>query len=104
MTPLELKVAFRTMQAEITALRDRVGQLEAENAKLVSAVPEIVQMLIDSRFLASKPIDPVKVAENVKKIGKLCPHCGEKPARFFHVKNCPANKKNKGSNGEVNRN
>jgi len=30
MTPLELKTAFRVMQEELTALRDRVGALEAK--------------------------------------------------------------------------
>ena len=25
---------------------------------------------------------------------KLCPHCNEKPAHYFHVKNCPKKNKN----------
>ena len=104
MTPLELKTAFRVMQEELTALRDRVGALEAERAAeraasaafggVVRGIEEDINALSEGRMHG---------AEKPEAQRKLCPHCGEKPAYFFHVKNCQAkNKKNKGVNGEAN--
>jgi DNA repair exonuclease SbcCD ATPase subunit len=96
LTPLEQKQVLLALRAEVTALRDRVGALEAERV--------VFRQMVDNVFLASKPLDVAKVEANVeqiKKKQKLCPHCGEQPAYFFHVKSCAKNKKNKGVNGEV---
>ena len=76
MTPLELKTAFRVLREEVSALRDRVGALEARLDQTVTKTAEV-------------------------KDRKLCPHCGEVPAYHFHVVKCAKNKKNKGVNGEV---
>jgi ribosomal protein S27AE len=85
-TPLELKTAFRVLREEVSALRDRVGALEAR--------PEVTPAQV---------LDAVRTAhEPVSKDRKLCPHCGEVPAYHFHVVKCAKNKKNKGVNGEAN--
>jgi ribosomal protein S27AE len=96
MTPLEQKQVLLALRAEVNALRDRVGALEVERIA--------IRQMLDSEALASAPMDVAKVKANVeqiKKKQKLCPHCGEQPAYFFHVKSCAKNKKNKGVNGEV---
>jgi uncharacterized protein (UPF0212 family) len=45
-------------------------------------------------------IKPAQVVEKVVEVQKdsgrkMCPHCGEKPNHFFHVKTCAKNKKKK---------
>lgn len=83
MTPLELKTAFRVLREEVSALRDRVGALEAERV--------VMRQMLDCASLASKPLDVSKVEANVeqiKKTQKMCPKCGVKPAYFFHVRSC----------------
>jgi hypothetical protein len=82
LTPLELKQVLLALRAEVNALRDRVGALEAR--------PEVTPAQV---------LDAVRAAHEPVK--KMCPHCGEKPAYHFHVKSCAKNKKNKGVNGEV---
>jgi len=78
MTPLELKQAFRVLEArvkvlesEVTAIRNRVGSLEAK--------PEVTP---------AEVLEAVKQAHTPEKPKKLCPKCGKKPGYFFHVKNC----------------
>jgi hypothetical protein len=60
----------------------RVKALEAKVAALEAAVQK---MTLPPATPAEKPV-----------VQKLCPHCNAVPAYYFHVKNCPANKKNKG--------
>lgn len=70
MTNLELKAALNVLRAEVTALRDRVGALEAK--------PEPIMVTVASE---PKPDEP-------KTNRGLCPKCKNKPNHFFHVKNC----------------
>ena len=80
MTPLELKQALkvlegrvRVLESEVTALRNRVGSLEAK--------PEVTPAeVLDAAKEAHRPV------ENKK---KLCPKCGKVPGYFFHVRSCP---------------
>ena len=83
MTPLELKTAFRVLNEEVTALRNRVGALEAEKAQTVEQMHEVVRQLIDSSTGVEKPNR------------KMCPHCGEQPAYHFHVIKCAKIKRTK---------
>lgn len=64
------------MWQEIKALKARVEKLEAREA---------MRQIVDSNVLASKPPQLIK---------KMCPHCGEQRAYYFHVKNCQKNKNN----------
>ena len=72
MTPLELSQIVKSLQertrvleAEVTALRSRVGELESN---------PVVETVI-----TNVPQEPKR---------KLCPKCGKKPAYFFHTKSC----------------
>lgn len=65
---LELARRIKAIEAEVTALRGRVGALE-------NTAPAI------------KPEASQK---------KLCPKCGKVPAYFFHVKNCREQKQDDG--------
>jgi hypothetical protein len=82
MTPLELTQALRVLQAEVKALRDRVGKLESKPAH-PSASIQVADVL------------QVPPARN------MCPHCGVKPNYFFHVKYCQ--KRTKINGAETNR-
>ena len=96
-TNLELKTMLNVLRAEVTALRDRVGALEALPDKL----PALMQQVLDNAFLASKPMEVAKLS-NGKIERKMCPHCGVKPAYYFHTKNCKADKnKNNGRKEET---
>jgi|GEM_PF-3299054 len=70
MTLLELKNELRTLRAEVIALRDRVGALEANKKP---EIPEEVRQF---------------VAEAHQPAKKLCPKCGLVPAKYFHVRSC----------------
>ena len=75
-TNLELKTMLNVLRAEVTALRDRVGALEARSE--------------------------VATLQDGKITRKMCPHCGVKPAYYFHTKNCKADKnKNNGRKEET---
>lgn len=84
MTPLELTQALRVLQAEVTALRDRVGKLESK--PVVVSVPSPL------------PANP----ESATATRNMCPHCGVKPNYFFHVKYCQKRTKINGAE-EANR-
>jgi len=73
MTPLELKTAFRVMQEELTALRDRVVALEKDKEML--------------DFFEKKKLESL-LKEERKIDRKMCPKCGVKPAHYFHVRSC----------------
>ena len=72
----------------VNELFARVAKLEqAERDRAVTNL--VVQQVIDSHLLASKPLDREKVVENVAKIGRaMCPKCGVKPNYYLHVKHC----------------
>jgi hypothetical protein len=78
---IEMSRRIKVLQAEVTALRDRVGALEA------AALPAIK---VESSF--TKTISGVAAA--VPKY-KPCPKCGVAPGYFFHVKNCKGQEKQK---------
>jgi hypothetical protein len=82
MTPLELKTTLMALRAEVIALRDRVGVLEAAR-----------------QVVGCKPLDVPKVEKKSER--KMCPHCGEKPNHFFHVKNCQKKNKINGADKEA---
>lgn len=94
MTPLEMKNWIRSLEERISALE---GDKKLEAEKTRSALNDsIVQMT----YVGT----PTVFKEDEKKTNKkLCPHCGEQPAYFFHVRKCAKNKNNKGVNGEANR-
>ena len=79
----------------IRALEERIQILEESNKSLQSRV--------DSLSLAN--VAP-KLVERTKELEgqpqRLCPHCGEKPGYFFHVRSC-AKKKNKNDGDDRNR-
>ena len=66
------------MWQEIKALKARVEKLEAKEA---------MRVVVSNNAIVKQEM-----------IKKLCPHCQEKPAYHFHVKNCPKNKNNNGAN------
>ena len=82
----------------IRELQARVAALEAAESKF-GLPPDLmvaVEQMLDSRILASKPLDMAKVEENVQRIQanrKMCPKCGVKPNYFFHVKTCSGSQK-----------
>jgi hypothetical protein len=62
------------LEQYVKSLAARIAELEKKPEPLKAGVPQVVE----SR--------------------RMCPHCGEKPNHFFHVKNCAKNKKK--NNGE----
>jgi DNA repair exonuclease SbcCD ATPase subunit len=104
MTPRELSLAFKVFIREFEELKAKVQKLESEHVNPEQVI-EAIRQIHGSNTIASKPIDQAKLEANIEKIRKaqkLCPHCGEQPAYFFHVRKCSAskNKNNKGVNGE----
>jgi hypothetical protein len=88
-TGLELKGMLKALEARVSELEKRpTAEQMAAN----------VQQLLDSHFLASKPLNTEVVrrleedinrqAQGPVKQKKLCPKCNVVPAYFFHVRNC----------------
>ena len=76
MTLLEMKQALSVLRAEVIALRDRVGALEAAKA------PDVVMTVRPEALAAVKEFAEAKTARG------LCPKCNKKPNHFFHVRTC----------------
>ena len=86
MTLLEMTQKFKSLEARVAELENA---LKGREIATVAAMNEAMKQLMDSASLASKPLDPVKLEQNVEKIGKkLCPKCGKVPGYFFHVRSC----------------
>jgi hypothetical protein len=79
----------KSMLQLVMELQRRVTELEKSRL-----TPElllgVVTQILDNKFLASKPLDPAKVEQNVGRA--MCPKCGVKPNYFFHVKTCQGQK------------
>jgi hypothetical protein len=73
---IEMSRKIKVLQAEVTALRDRVGALENKTT--------VVGMDFG-----------VKPAVAVTTKHKLCPKCLKAPAYYFHVKYCEGPEKQK---------
>jgi hypothetical protein len=92
---IEMSRKIKVLQAEVTALRDRVGQLEAAQPTWKpsgsSALPAIK---VESSFTKtiSGTVAPAVAAATKH---KLCPKCLKAPAYYFHVKYCEGPEKQK---------
>jgi cell division protein FtsL len=69
---LEVKHRLRELEERIRAQGEKISSLQSQ---------------VDS--LVVSKIAPVLEAAKEPKV-KLCPHCGEKPGYFFHVRSCAA--------------
>jgi hypothetical protein len=65
---LEVKHRLRELEARIKALEER--QIHPQAVRVVE--------------------EPQESKESKEPKVKLCPHCGEKPGYFFHVRSCAA--------------
>ena len=82
MTPLELKQAFKVMEARVRVLESELKALqESATRKGADGIAEA-----DSRVPPLESVPSVKTP--VAAPAKLCPKCGKKKAYFFHVKSC----------------
>jgi hypothetical protein len=79
---IEMSRKIKVLQAEVTALRDRVGALEI-------AAPQKPPRAADKARLT----EGSAVAAVTKH--KLCPKCLKAPAYYFHVKYCEGPEKQK---------
>jgi hypothetical protein len=78
---LEVKHILRGINARLEALEKTQGEMRGQLD---------VQMMAN---LAPKLEEVTKQIEAAQPKVKLCPHCGEKPAYFFHVRSCAKKEK-----------
>jgi hypothetical protein len=83
---IEMSRKIKVLQAEVTALRDRVGALEIAAPQAGSGTRV--------RGNATSATDSQPAVAAVTK-HKLCPKCLKAPAYYFHVKYCEGPEKQK---------
>ena len=85
---IEVKIRLRELEERIKSNEETIRSLQSrvDSLSLANVAPKLVER---TKELEGQP-------------KRLCPHCGEKPGYFFHVRSC-AKKKNKNDGDDRNR-
>jgi uncharacterized coiled-coil protein SlyX len=79
-------------------LRELEERIRAQGEKISSLQSQVDSMVVSNSTVLEETTKELEAQPKVR----LCPHCGEKPGYFFHVRSC-AKKKNKNDGDDRNR-